>query len=124
MIKIAECRDKYLEIGEQFDVDEELEMSIYDVFQSEYSVWLNKEEVKLLIEHLQKVIKKDECYISKFEEYPKCHCEFCGSKIKEEGNSLHVWHVEYECGHKIWGAIDTKTHGDTIEISVECPNIN
>jgi hypothetical protein len=51
-------------------------------------------------------------------------CFVCGAKIKREGNSLHVWDIEYECGCKIWGAIDTKTHGDSIEVNVKCPNSN
>jgi len=129
MITISKWNDKSLEIDEQLDIDGEIKMSIIqdDVFQFGYNIWINKEEVKLLIEHLQKVIKKDECYMSKytFELHPKSHCRFCGSKIKEEGNSLHVWHVEYECGHRIWGAIDTEPHGDdNIQVSVECPNKN
>ena len=49
-------------------------------------------------------------------------CYKCGSKIKREGNSLHVWDIEYECGCRIWGALDTATHGDRIEIDVECNN--
>lgn len=51
-------------------------------------------------------------------------CFVCGAKIKKEGSSLHVWNIEYECGCKIWGAIDVKTHGDSIEIDVRCPNSN
>jgi hypothetical protein len=48
-------------------------------------------------------------------------CAICGSKIKHEGYSLHVWDIEYECGCKIWGAIDTKTHSNNIEIINKCP---
>ena len=47
-------------------------------------------------------------------------CYKCGAKKKNESNSLHIWEVEYECGCKIWGAIDTKTHGDKIEIYTSC----
>jgi len=51
-------------------------------------------------------------------------CFVCGAKIKREGNSHHVWDIEYECGCKIWGAIDTETHGDSIGLNVKCPNSN
>jgi len=47
-------------------------------------------------------------------------CYNCGAKIKREGNSLHAWDIEYECGCKIWGAIDN----DGIDIEVDCPNSN
>jgi hypothetical protein len=59
MIKIAEWRDKSLEIGEEFDKDGDLEVAITDSFNEDYYIWLNKEEVKLLIEHLQSVIKNE-----------------------------------------------------------------
>jgi len=49
-------------------------------------------------------------------------CFVCGARIKTEGNSLHLWDIEYECGCKIWGAIDTDTHGHSIEINVKCQN--
>lgn len=48
------------------------------------------------------------------------NCEYCGSPIKHESNSLHVWEVEYECGYTVCGAIDTKTHGDDIIVVNEC----
>jgi len=51
-------------------------------------------------------------------------CCFCGAKIKKENNSLHVWEIEYECGYKIYGAIDTQTHGEGIMVDVECGNCN
>jgi hypothetical protein len=47
-------------------------------------------------------------------------CCNCGAEIKREGNSLHVWDIEYKCGSRIWGAIDTKTHGDAIMMSNKC----
>ena len=47
-------------------------------------------------------------------------CYKCGAKIKKEGNSLHVWDIEYECGCKIWGAIGDKSN--EIQIEVECNN--
>jgi hypothetical protein len=50
-------------------------------------------------------------------------CPHCGSLIKDEGNSLHCWHIEYECGCKIWGVIDTETHGDGAVLETECSNI-
>jgi hypothetical protein len=51
-------------------------------------------------------------------------CCFCGAKIKNESNSLHVWEIEYECGYKICGAIDVETHGDGIMVDTECSNCN
>jgi hypothetical protein len=54
------------------------------------------------------------------ENFSKCY--ICGSNIKKQGNSLHVWDIEYECGLKIWGAIDTKTHSNNIQIKKNCPN--
>ena len=49
-------------------------------------------------------------------------CSFCGAKIKDTNNSLHIWEIEYECGYSISGAIDTETHGDKIYVDVKCPN--
>jgi hypothetical protein len=49
-------------------------------------------------------------------------CYNCGSNIKNECNSYHVWEIEYECGCKIWGALDTKTHGDKINLINKCIN--
>ena len=49
-------------------------------------------------------------------------CPICKSKIKKESNSLHTWEIEYECGTKIWGAIDVNTHGDRIEFENKCKN--
>lgn len=49
-------------------------------------------------------------------------CPKCESKIKKETNSLHIWEIEYECGAKIWGAIDVNTHGDRIEFKNKCKN--
>lgn len=49
-------------------------------------------------------------------------CYKCGSKIKSRGNSTHIWEIEYECGCKIWGAIDTKSHGKEIYIENDCKN--
>jgi hypothetical protein len=50
-------------------------------------------------------------------------CPECGSLVKDEGSSLHCWHIEYECGYRIWGVLDTKTHGDGVVLEVECSNI-
>ena len=47
-------------------------------------------------------------------------CYNCKSKQKRSGNSLHCWDIEYECGCKIWGAIDDKR----ILLDKECPNKN
>lgn len=54
-------------------------------------------------------------------DFNKCH--HCGSSIKDEGSSLHCWHIEYECGYRIWGAIDTETHGDESVIETMCKNV-
>ena len=48
------------------------------------------------------------------------NCPYCGSDIKKEGNSLHAWDIEYKCGLHIWGAVDTKTHGNEIGILEKC----
>ena len=47
-------------------------------------------------------------------------CSICGSKIKKESNSLHVWEIEYDCGTKIWGGLDYKTHGNKINYNKKC----
>lgn len=48
------------------------------------------------------------------------NCHFCGSAIKREGSSLHAWDIEYDCGLRIFGAIDTKTHGEEVLIDKIC----
>lgn len=50
----------------------------------------------------------------------KSTCYFCGSKIKREGSSLHVWDIEYECGSRMFGAIDTDTHGKLVSSEKKC----
>lgn len=45
-------------------------------------------------------------------------CNSCGAKVKGEGDSLHCWHVEYECGAMIVGAISSDGHIQ----HRECPN--
>lgn len=55
------------------------------------------------------------------EKHDLSHCFVCGAKIKCENNSLHVWDIEYECGCKIWGAVDTEAYGNGIEINAKCP---
>ena len=35
-------------------------------------------------------------------------CYICGSPEIDNGNSMHMWHVEYECGCKICGALGDK----------------
>ena len=47
-------------------------------------------------------------------------CPYCNSPVKDKGCSLHCWHTEYECGHRIWGAIDTETHGDGAVVENMC----
>ncbi len=36
------------------------------------------------------------------------NCPQCGAEIKDEGNSLHIVHIEYECGSKLYWAIGDK----------------
>lgn len=47
-------------------------------------------------------------------------CKYCGSNIKKETSSLHVWEITYECGYKIFGAIDSEIN-DIIE-KEKCKN--
>lgn len=49
-------------------------------------------------------------------------CYNCGAPIKNDSSSTHIWLIEYECGCTIIGALDTETHGDDIDIYVDCPN--
>jgi|AntRauTorcE11897_2_1112592.scaffolds.fasta_scaffold32123_2 hypothetical protein len=55
MVSITKWGSKELEIGTEFDKDEELEVTILNDEGDDVSVWLKKEEVKRLIEHLQNV---------------------------------------------------------------------
>ena len=55
MVSITKWDSKELQIGTEFDKDEELEVTILDDDGDEVSVWLKKEDVKRLIEHLQNV---------------------------------------------------------------------
>lgn len=48
-------------------------------------------------------------------------CSVCNASLKKSSNSLHVWELEYECGCRIWGAIDTELHGNAIITSNKCP---
>ena len=57
MITITKWGSKELEVGTDFDQDQELEITILNNDGGDTSVWLNKEEVKRLIEHLQNVLK-------------------------------------------------------------------
>lgn len=50
------------------------------------------------------------------------NCFVCGSEVKREGSSLHCWDIEYECGCRIFGAIDEETHGNEVEVGKECEN--
>ena len=56
MITITKWGSKELEVGTEFDHEQELELTILDNDGDDTSVWLNKEEVKRLIEHLQNVL--------------------------------------------------------------------
>jgi hypothetical protein len=56
MITITKWGSKELEIGTEFDQEQELELTMLDNVGGDASVWLNKEEVKRLIEHLQNVL--------------------------------------------------------------------
>lgn len=54
------------------------------------------------------------------EVFDKTICSVCGSKVKREGSSLHAWDKEYECGHHVYGTIDT----DETYVNKECPQLN
>lgn len=56
----------------------------------------------------------------KVEVFDKTICSVCGSKLKREGCSLHAWDVEYECGHHMYGAIDS----DETFVNKECPQLD
>lgn len=56
MITIVKWGSKELEIGTEFDHEQELELTILNNYGDDTSVWLNKEQVKRLIEHLQNVL--------------------------------------------------------------------
>jgi excisionase family DNA binding protein len=56
MITITKWGSKELEIGTEFDQEQELELTMLDNVGGDASVWLKKEEVKRLIEHLQNVL--------------------------------------------------------------------
>ncbi len=49
------------------------------------------------------------------------NCCHCGSKVKKNCDSLHCWEIEYECGYRIVGAIDTKEHGSDTMVLKKCP---
>jgi len=56
----------------------------------------------------------------KVEVFDKTICSVCGSKLKREGSSLHAWDKEYECGHHMYGSIDS----DETLVNKECPQLN
>jgi hypothetical protein len=55
MVTITKWGSKELEVGTEFDQEQELELTILNSDGDDTSVWLTKEEVKRLIEHLQNV---------------------------------------------------------------------
>lgn len=34
-------------------------------------------------------------------------CKYCDASVKREGDSFHVWDIEYECGYHIYGGFDS-----------------
>ena len=58
MLSITKIGSIELEIATEFDEDKELEVTILSGYWNDLSVWLTKEEVKRLIEHLQNVAYK------------------------------------------------------------------
>jgi len=56
MVTITKWGGKELEVGIEFDIDKELELTILNEDGADVSVWLSKEEVKRLIEHLQTIL--------------------------------------------------------------------
>ena len=56
MITITKWGSKELEVGTEFDQEQELEVTILNDYGDDTSVWLNKEEVKRFIKHLQNVL--------------------------------------------------------------------
>ena len=56
MKTIKKYQSKKLELGTEFDQDEELELTILNSNGDDTSIWLNKEDVKRLIEHLLNVL--------------------------------------------------------------------
>ncbi len=56
MKKIATWNEKELEVGEEFDAEKELELTILDKNNDDCSVWLTKRQIKRLIEHLVNVL--------------------------------------------------------------------
>ena len=56
MKTITKWGSKELEVGTEFDIEQALEITILNNDGDDASVWLNKEEVKRLIEHLINVL--------------------------------------------------------------------
>ncbi len=56
MKKIATWNEKELQLGEHFDDEKELELTILDKNNNDSSVWLTKRQIKRLIEHLVSVL--------------------------------------------------------------------
>lgn len=55
MVLIKRWESKELLVGTDFDGDGELDVTILDDYLGEVSIWLKKEDVEKLIEHLQNV---------------------------------------------------------------------
>lgn len=56
MKKIGTWNEKELELGDEFDAEKELELTILDKNNDDVSVWLTKQQIKRMIEHLVNVL--------------------------------------------------------------------
>lgn len=56
MKSIGKWNEKELEVGDEFDAEKELEVTILDNNNDDVSVWLTKPQVKRMIEHLVNVL--------------------------------------------------------------------
>jgi uncharacterized protein YdcH (DUF465 family) len=79
---------------------------------------LKKENVSMSEAIVNRMI--DSVIPRKVEVFDKTICSVCGSKLKREGSSLHAWDREYECGHHMYGSIDS----DETLVNKECPQLN
>ena len=56
MKSIGKWNEKELEVGDEFDTEKELEVTILDKNNNDVSVWLTKRQVKRMVEHLVNVL--------------------------------------------------------------------